>query len=152
MQPTEVRNYLIIDKAVTAEVTRLMSESKTKAEKIEAALTRLYLAVMYRCPELEASCKKFTTTKIYLKDVEVMDLGTTDAMLKACLSEWKEGSINNENFGYSGKSGGYEESISLYAALNIATFNPFNPMGGTFGPLWGKSQALKNVEASLAKT
>lgn len=80
-----------------------------------------------------------------------MALSTLEEMLNAKLYTWHEG---REGYfdGYMDhweRKEGYEEDISLREALNISLCNPFNFPIGRWGPIIGKSDVLKRVEAEL---
>lgn len=55
---------------------------------------------------------------------------------------------------FSGHPAGFSRQISVMQALNISCNNifnsfPFGTGGGTWGPIWGKTRALENVERRL---
>jgi len=57
---------------------------------------------------------------------------------------WREGGME-----FDGSKAGYYRKMSLRTALNISRYNIFNILGGSFGPLWGKTHALEEVEKEL---
>lgn len=71
-------------------------------------------------------------------------------MLSVPIIEWGSWIEHTLEHGmqFSGREEGYLYRFSLREALNLARYNPFSLLG-KFGPLWGKAQALENVEKKL---
>ena len=131
-------------------------DSRDKAQKIIAALNRLRAALIYKNP-LEANDSTTTKTshiflpKIKSDEIEQMDLSTIVSILDAEISEWQTEiePWNEQGMEFRGRRAGFASRISLRQALNIARYNFFNFLDGAWGPLWGKTNALKEVEEEL---
>ncbi len=154
ISPRECFN--LIAGAVQPQIDRLLipegSSERSKGQKIFAALDRLYLATIQKYPEGVKVPRRYTfLTYINNHEVTNLDLDTLDTMLDVRISEWENATEpwSQGDMDFPGRSAGYRRRISLRTALNIARYNFFNSSDGTWGPLWGKSRALKQVEREL---
>lgn len=153
--------YKTIESATQIQIKRLLptpdytGNSRAKAQKIIAAIDRLCQAVIYKYKLSKEECSDFyqkvSFEKIEEGPIDAMDLSTIDTMLDAKINHW-ESEIepwSEQGMDFNGRRAGYAKQISLRQALNIAQNNPFNSPGGTWGPLWGKTTALTEVEKVL---
>lgn len=148
------RQFIKIESAVCQQLERFSDESDCvkhpthKEQEIRDALERLRAAVLYKnsSANSEVTWKKSSLKcpNIKLSQVAKMDFSTIDFMLDAQISESKSEITPGNKQG-----AGYYSQISIRQALNISRNNFFNSPGATWGPLWGKSLALEQVEKEL---
>ena len=158
MQPIALINYIFIENAVKAEIQRLLpspdytGSTRAKAQEISGALERLYLMTIQKNPGTESThMRSIFLAKINPEEASEIDLKTIRSMLNANISEW-ESEIEpwtEQGMEFNGRRAGFKSKISLRIALNIANNNIFNLLGCTWGPLWGETTALENVEKKL---
>jgi hypothetical protein len=148
--------FNLIAAAVQQHIDRLLIEEpsgeRLKGQKIRAALDRLFRATIEQNPEGAEIPERFTRNlKLDSKQVAELNLTTVDAMLDAQIDVWESGidPWTEGGMEFNGRRAGYHTQISLRRALNIARHNIFNSAGGTWGPLWGKADALEQTERDL---
>lgn len=157
MQPIAAQNYMRIQEAANAEIKRIKSRpddcrqtSRGKARAISEALDRLYLVVVKNTPN-HGIPHRLIILSIKEDEISKIDLSTIRSMLDARISQWEDAIAPWTEHGdeYNGRTAGYRIQASVREALNVSTNNLFNDGISTWGPLWGKTEALKNVEAKL---
>ena len=164
MLPLTLQNFINIENAAQIEIDRLIplspsgngTAARSKAQQIMPALDRLYLMYVHQNPGAKNLHDRLTIlTQINPAESSRIDLSTTRAMLHARISDWNNYIEPWEEQGmeFSGRPAGFSRKISVVQALNISTNNIFNTFsfgtGQTWGPLWGKTTALENVERRL---
>lgn len=158
------RFFKSIERVVESHSERLLpdegglwsSDGRGKAQKINDALDRLREAVIYKNEsEIEGSGENIRKLH-HSSDIESSSfvnnsLLTVDAMLDVEIREWKdEIEIWSDSDDYhNGRRAGYKNQISLRRAVNISRDNFFNFPGATWGPLWGKTSTLEQVEEEI---
>lgn len=145
--------FSFIDEAVQKEIDRLIGakgkQEQSKGIEIMRALDRLYQAVIEKYPQgLE---ERFTLGEIDKKQITQLNLITISEMFDVEINMWEDNVEPwiEEEIECNENRAKYKKQISLRTALNISRNNPFNSAGGTWGPLWGESQALENVKREL---
>jgi hypothetical protein len=159
--PLEI--FDLIYKAVDPELNRLMPDHHTqgkarfKAQQIREALSRLVRVLIVKFPNATKDMPtlkrcRITIEKINPSDVENINLTTVGSMLTAEISHFK-GEIDpwttSDGMEFDGRREGYYYQISLRDALDISQNNIFNIFNHSWGPIWGKTNTLKNVENKL---
>ena len=143
-----VQNFNFLKEVVLSESTRVKCSSEYKSQEIILAVHRLSQVIFEKPLTSEP--------KIYLNNriVNPQEVITIKDMLDMHLEEYSWGTPPSYEQGMylSGTPGGYHAKLSVRDSLNIASWNFFNLFFDTFGPLWGKSDSLLNVEAKLEIT
>ena len=154
ISPRESFNF--IKQTVQNQIDRLLTHGDSdqwKVKKIREALDRLCRATIEKYPQgVEIRSRLWSFIELDNEEIAEIDLTTADAMLDAEISIWESEIAPSIEQGmeFDGRRAGYRTQISLRTALNIARYNIFNSfLWGTWGPLWGKSEALELVEAEL---
>lgn len=152
--------FIKIRNAVALEINRLSLRNDSadflkpkkmvldrKISCIESALNRLGAAVLGKNPvdTTDSRCSQEYRDTLKLLDpyqVEMIRLSSMELMLDVKLkySVNTEGATSTQSY----------RGMSLRKALNIATMNFIDDGESHIGTLWGKTNALSNVEASLA--
>jgi hypothetical protein len=162
MPLTALQNYILIEQAAQTEIQRLMptpdyeGASRQKAQQISCALDRLYLMVAEQ-DRTSASLYRRNTglTRINPSEGSEIDFASVHSMLNARISCMVSEILpyREQGMEFSGRRAGFEREISVAEALNISTNNPFNILVmGNWGPLWGKTRSLENVEKRIEQT
>lgn len=147
--------FNLIEKAAERQYERLFetefTDKRSKAQGINMALNRLYHAVIAKYPDGVEIKKRSWKISIDPKQVEKLDLSTIQKMLNVEVREWEDEVYPWREGGmeFDGSKAGYYRKNSLRTALNLSRHNIFNILGGSFGPLWGKTRALEEVEKEL---
>ncbi len=140
--------FVLIVQAAEHETKRLFPVERHKAQEIMGALDRLYSVLKAAHPyEFFPNYSGFFE-KRKVKPLDANCLLTTEDMLNAEVFEWEEEDYPFTHAGmeFDGSRAGYKRNLSLLQALNIATNNL---IPGNWGPWWGKTRALINVEHRL---
>lgn len=122
-----------IEGAVKVQFDRIKTASPEKARHISSALDRLGQAILQKFQMKRPQGQPAFTSKIEKIQPSKLWLYSINSML-------------NAHIRIEGKR---DLPLSLRQALDIATKNPFNVFGGTYGPLWGQAKALEQVEEAL---
>lgn len=141
-----LNEYARLKKAVTNECQRLKSHGlssseNAKAERIEAALERIYLAVTYKNLRENPTLTPASYTKVEINKLNAVQL---DNLMFTTIKEMMETCIQKK------RDASYDTLPSLQNELNYSRNNLLNSWPSSqYGPIWGKSQSLINVEAQL---
>lgn len=137
--------FEILVNAVRPEADRLTKEKNdAKAKEIVEAVQRVYSAISIKIWYYEGylivdAYHQKAKYPIELDHISKRILSGQGISPTALL----ELSLNQVD----GKS--TQQMMSVAQALNIAYYNPLNVLGSTWGPLYGESEALKNVRKTL---
>lgn len=149
-------NFIRIEKVAGDEAARLRKEyGSYKADHIDRAVDRLYCAVVAQQPAFKNNHKRqIHLHKIEENDLASADLSSEESMLDMSIREWDNGTPDYDEQGVRvrGRPEGFRYAVSVREALNISGNNFFNLIGfgdATWGPFWGKCDALLNVERKL---
>lgn len=147
MQFSPEQNYSILQHAVSIEIIRLIENPSAlyKVVEIHDALTRIFLTIKRQQPEkYPITHSKNALVRINPFESSTIDLSSLQSMLDAKISQWAfSGQPDVEDPIY---SFGFREKLSLREALNISRNNI---IPGNWGPLWGKTTSLTQVENKL---
>lgn len=130
MDATILSNYNRILQAAEVESERLLphDSSRSKAQAINAAISRLYLMTVQKYPTAGIPSRFTGLVKIDPKEASEIGLKTINAMLDARISEWEDEIpfTIEQGMELPGRSAGFSKQLSLRQALNIANGNLFN--------------------------